>query len=84
MDAERMFPLVGETRTRGHNLRVKGRSFETEMQRNFFSQRVMNLWNSLLQRAVEARSLSIFKTEIDRFLINKETKGYGKKAGKWG
>ena len=80
---ERMFPLVGETRTRGHNLRVKGRSFKT-MRRNFFSQRVANLWNSLPQRAVEARSLSIFKTEIDRFLINKGIKGYGEKAGEWG
>ena len=68
MDVERMFPLVGETRTRGHNLRVKGRSFKTEMRRNFFSQRAVNQWNSLPQRTVEARSLSVFK--IDRFLIN--------------
>ena len=40
VDAEQMFPLVGRTRTRGHNLRLKGRSFKTEMRRNFFSQRV--------------------------------------------
>jgi len=32
--------------------------------------------------AVEAKSLSVFKTEIDRFLINK--RGYGEKTGKWG
>jgi len=75
---------VGETRTHGHNLRVKGRSFKTEMRMYFFSQRVVNLWNSLPQRAVEARSLSVFKTEIDRFLINKGIKGYGEKAGEWG
>ena len=84
MEVERMFPLVGKTRTRGHNLRLKGRSFKTEMRRNFFSQRVVNLWNSLPQKAVEARSLSVFKTEIDRFLINKGIRCYGEKAGEWG
>ena len=83
MDVERMFPLVGEARTRGHNLRVKGRSFKTEMRRNFFSLRVVNLWKSLPQRAVEAGSLSVFKTKIDRFLINKGMKGYREKAGEW-
>ena len=79
-----MFPLVGKTRTRGHNLRLKGQSFKTEMRRNFFSQRVVNLWNSLPQKAVETRSLSVFKTEIDMFLINKGIRGYGEKAGEWG
>ncbi|XP_072374073.1 transmembrane protein 231 isoform X2 [Scyliorhinus torazame] len=53
VDVERMFPLVGKTRTRGHHLRLKGRSFKTEMRRNFFSQRVVNLWNSLPQKAME-------------------------------
>ena len=79
-----MFPLVGETRIRGHSLRVKGRPYRTEMRRNFFSQRVVNLWNSLSQKAVEARSLSVFKTEIDRFLIGKGIKGYGEKMGERG
>ena len=71
-----MFPLVEKTRTR-----LKGRSFKTEMRRSFFSQRVVNLWNSLPQRDVEARSLSAFKTEIARVLINKGIKGYGEKTG---
>jgi len=58
---------------------VKGLSFKTEMRRNFFSQRVVNLWNSLPQRAVEAKSLSVFKTEVDSFLINKDIKENGDK-----
>ena len=81
---ERIFPLVGKTRTRGHNLRLKERPFKTEMRRNFFSQRVVNLWNSWRQKAAEARSLSVFKTEIDGFLIGKWIKGHGEKAGEWG
>ena len=84
MGMERMLPLVGETRTRGHNLRVKGCSFKTEIRRNFFSLRVVNLWSSLPQRALEDGSLSVFKTEIDRSLINKAIKGYREKTGEWG
>jgi len=51
---------------------------------DFFSQRVVNLWNSLPQKAVETRSLSVFKTEIGRFLIGMGIKGYAEKAGEWG
>ena len=45
---------------------------------------MVNLWNSLPQKAVEARSLSVFKTEIDSFLIDKGIRGYAEKAGEWG
>ena len=42
------------------------------MMKNFFSQRVVNLWNYLPQKAVEAKSIDISKAEIDRFLISKK------------
>ena len=38
VDAERLLPLVGESKTRGYNLRVRGRSFKMEIRRNFFSE----------------------------------------------
>ena len=53
------------------------------MRRHFLSQRVVNLWNSLPQKAVETRSLSAFKTEIDMFLIGNGIKGHREKAGEW-
>ena len=40
---EQVFPVLGESRTRGHSLRIKGRSFKTEVRKNFFIQRVVNL-----------------------------------------
>eukprot|EP00061_Rhincodon_typus_P006449 g27098.t1 len=49
------------------------------MRRNFYSQRVVDLYNSLLQKAVEAKSLKVFKTEIDSFLIGKTIKRYREK-----
>ena len=61
-----MFPLAGETRTRGHGLKIRRSGFKTELRRNFFTQRVMNLWNSLPREAVQATSLKIFKAKIDR------------------
>lgn len=76
-----MFPVVGEFRIRGYSLRIKGHFFRKEMKRNLFGQRVVNLWNSLPQRTVEAKSFGIFKAEIDRFLIRKGVKDYGEKAG---
>ena len=78
VDVERMLPLVGHSRTRGHSLRIRGSKFKTELRRNYISQRVVNLWNSLSRSAVDAGTVSKFKEGLDRFLI-----GYGEKAGKW-
>jgi len=57
--------MVGESRTRGHSLRIRGKSFRTDMRRNFFIQRVVNVWNSLPHNIVEAKTLSDFKKKLD-------------------
>jgi len=49
---------------RGHSFRLKGGRFKTEMRRNYFTQWVMNLWNSLPQRGVDAGTLKKSKEEI--------------------
>ena len=79
---ERFFLLRKDSRTRGHSLKIKGERFRTELRRNFFTQRVVNLWNSLPVEVVEAASLNIFKTQVNRFLTDRGIKGYGEKAGK--
>ena len=76
-EAERFFPLRKETRTRGHSLKIRGSQFRTELRRNFFSQRVVNLRNSLPNEAVEATSLNVFKSQIDRFLPIRELRVMG-------
>jgi len=38
----------------------------------FFSQRVVNCWNLLLQQVVDAPSLEIFKTRLDKFMDSNE------------
>ena len=83
IETGKLFPLAGETRTRGHGFKIRGSRFRTELRRNFFTQRVVNLWNSLPSEAVEATSLNVFKARIDKFLNSKGIKGYGEWAGKW-
>ena len=75
LDAGRLFPMLGNSRTRGHSLRIRGKSFRTEMRRSFFTQRVVSLWNSLPQKVVEASSLAIFKRELDVALVAKGIRG---------
>ena len=43
VNVDQMFPLVGQSQTRGHRYRLRGGRFKTEMRRNYFSQRVVNL-----------------------------------------
>ena len=83
VEVERFFQLRKDSRTRGHSLKIRGVQFRSELRRNFFTQRVVNLWNSLPVEVVEATSLNIFKSWVDRFLTDKGIKGHGEKAGKW-
>ena len=62
---ERKFPLMGPPRTRGHSFRIRGSRFKTKMRRNYFSQRVVNLWNLPPQSAMDAGTVSKFKLELD-------------------
>jgi len=68
IDSERMSPMMGESRTRAHSLRTRGNPFRTELRRNFFTQRVVNVWNSLPQNVVEAKTLRDFTEKLDRAL----------------
>ena len=52
VNSERMFPMVGESRARGHSLKIRGKPFRIEVRRNFFTQRVVNVWNSVPQKVV--------------------------------
>ena len=63
---ENFFEIDAEPRTRGHNLRIVKKRFSTTHRQCTFSQRVINRWNSLDQRTVEASTLNGFKNGLDR------------------
>eukprot|EP00061_Rhincodon_typus_P006637 g27488.t1 len=75
-----MFQMVGKSRTRDHNLRIRGKPFRTEMRKNFFTQRDVSLWDSLPQEAVGASSLDIFKGELDMAVVAKGIEGHRERA----
>ena len=61
------FTLNNLGRTRGHNLKMVKSRNTLELRRNFFSQRVVDEWNSLPQEVVDAVSVNQFKNRLDKF-----------------
>ena len=61
-------PLVrSHTSTRGHSHKLfKQRTLTLNIRKNFFTNRVVDLWNSLPAETVEAPSLNSFKSSIDK------------------
>ena len=82
VDVDRLIPLrVGEIQTRGHDLRVRGQKFKGTTRGNFFTQRVVAVWNELPVEEVEAGLVLSFKVKLDRYLDRKGMEGYGLSAG---
>lgn len=57
--------------TRGHSLKLNKVRTNTTIRSNFFSIRVVNAWNSLPEKAVQARSVNSFKNHLDKHLQQK-------------
>jgi len=52
--------------TRRHTLRLKKKQSVRDVRRYFFSQRVLNRWNSLDQETVDVGSINSFKGRLDK------------------
>ena len=52
--------------TRGHSLKLKKKHCHSNIRLHFFSQRVLNRWNSLTQEEVDATSIDSFKNRLER------------------
>ena len=57
--------------TRGNNLRLQKHHTRYDL-RNYFNNRVVNLWNSLPNRVVMSDSTNIFKNRLDSFWEGKD------------
>jgi len=63
--SDNLFTLHNGACTRGHTAKlVKNRS-RLELRRHFFSERVVNRWNSLDQRVIDSTSMNAFKNGLD-------------------
>jgi len=70
MDATRPSSMVHSNRTRSNGLKLEYRMFCTDMQMNFFTVRVTELWNRVHREVVESSSMEIFKTHLDAYLCD--------------
>lgn len=66
VDSSSLLPRAFDTRTRGHEYKLLKRPCRGQLRSNFFSMRVVNLWNSLPEDVVSAPSLNAFKGRLDR------------------
>ena len=67
IDFNKNFQIQSLNRTRGHNCRIIKHRSHLDIRKYFFSQRVVNTWNSLPQTVVDADSVNSFKNRLDEF-----------------
>jgi len=68
VDSKTFFNLADSSRhTRGHSLKLYKRHCRLDVRKFFFTQRVVNIWNSLPQHVVEAPSVNSFKKRLDDY-----------------
>ena len=52
------------TRNNGHKL--KGKSFKTDIAKNFFTNRIVEVWNKLPPDVVNSDTINNFKNKLDK------------------
>jgi hypothetical protein len=59
------FELASSGKTRGHSYKLIKKRCIGDLRKNFFTQRVVNSWNSLPQHVVDADTINSFKNRLD-------------------
>jgi len=63
---ESMFELSTTKRLRGHELKLTKHRSKLEVRRHFFTERLVNRWNSLDNNTVNASTVNSFKNGLQR------------------
>ena len=63
-----LLKLKTDSNTKTNGYKLEKISFNTTKYQHFFSNRVVNLWNSLPRDIVEAPSINTFKNRLDKCL----------------
>ena len=65
VDWTKFFSLTPVPSTRGHYAKLYKKPFKLQLRSNFFTQRCVNMWNSLPEFVVSATSIQSFKQQLD-------------------
>ena len=60
--------MFNELFTRGHRYKLFKQYSRLDIRKFFFTQRVVDIWNSLPDAALESQSINVFKGFLDRHL----------------
>ncbi len=72
LDKSIFFKPPTDARTRGHPFKIFKERVATSSRSNFFSNRVVELWNELPGDVVTAKDIDSFKEKLDRFWLSKD------------
>jgi hypothetical protein len=61
-----LFSLNSSNITRGHSLKLVKNRCRTETRKNFFTNRVVDVWNNLPNSVVTAKNVETFKRRLDK------------------
>ena len=70
----KFFMISPVQNTRGHHMKLYKKLSKLQLRSNFFTQRVINMWNQLPATVVSASTVSLFKHELDEYWTSS---GYG-------
>lgn len=61
-----LFDMITDSRTRGHEYKIRKPLCKSKMRQMSFSVRCVNNWNSLPETAVNASSINSFKSQLEK------------------
>jgi len=74
------FEFCHHDRTRGHSLKLHKNRVLTDLRRHFFSERIVNIWNSLDEDVVSAPSINSLKNKLNKLYKDESFPGLCKSA----
>lgn len=70
MDCNKYFSIDKSNYTRGNGCKIIGKSFNSNESKNFFFNRIVNLWNGLPRGVIECSTVDTFKRHLDKYFAS--------------